>query len=95
MIFLIVVHLYQLQVTAAHGHRGLTILVSLLCTIISVFTIPPMVAWLVPTLQHVHIDVGQVLLNAVLRVLLPLFVSIKLHLSNYKICAFFQSENFT
>jgi hypothetical protein len=34
-----------------------------------------MLAWLVPTLQDVQIDVGQVLLNTVLRVLLPLLVS--------------------
>ena len=61
-------------VTQANGHRGLTILISVLCTILSVFTVPPMLAWLVPTLQNVHINVGKVLLNTVLRVLLPLLI---------------------
>lgn len=42
----------------------------------SVFTIPPMLAWLICSLQHVHTDVPDVLLKTVLRVLLPLVVSI-------------------
>ena len=38
-----------------------------------------MLAWFLPTLQHVNIDVAHVLLNTVLRVLLPLIVSIYLN----------------
>ena len=62
-----------------------SILVALLSVIISVFIIPPMLTWFIPTSQHVHLDVGQVSLNIVLRVLLPLVVSILskiIHISN-------------
>ena len=48
----------------------------MLCTVISVFTIPPMLAWLLTDVQDLNISVGEVLLNTVLRVLLPLIVSI-------------------
>ncbi|CAB4017665.1 Hypothetical predicted protein [Paramuricea clavata] len=61
-------------VTAANGHRGLSILLSILCVIISVFIIPPMLAWSVPTLQHVRLNVGQVLLDIMIRILLPLMI---------------------
>ena len=56
-------------------HRGLSILISALGTILSVFTIPPMLVWLIPSLQHIHIDVGKILLSTVIRILLPLLVS--------------------
>ena len=62
-----------------------SILIALLSVIISVFIIPPMLTWFIPTLPHVHLDVGQVSLNIVLRVLLPLVVSILskiIHISN-------------
>ncbi|XP_028408150.1 uncharacterized protein LOC114530736 [Dendronephthya gigantea] len=61
-----------IMVTAANGHRGLTVLVSILCMIISVFTVPPMLGLLVPTMQHVNISVGKLLLNIVIRILVPL-----------------------
>lgn len=48
----------------------------MLCTVIAVFTIPPMLAWLLTDVQDLNISVGEVLLNTVLRVLLPLIVSI-------------------
>ena len=67
------------KVTAANGHRGLSILVSILCTVISVFTIPPMIAWLIPSSQQINIDVGKLLLNAVLTILMPMVVSYALY----------------
>ena len=67
------------KVTAANGHRGLSILVSVLWIVISVFTIPPMIAWLIPSSQQINIDVGKLLLNAVLTILLPMVVSYALY----------------
>ena len=67
---------FVLKVIAANGHRGLSILISVLGTILSVFTIPPMLVWLIPSLQNIHIDVENILVSTVIRILLPLLVSI-------------------
>jgi predicted Na+-dependent transporter len=69
------VNLCFLKTTAANGNRGLSILISVLGALLSIFTVPPMLVWLIPILQDIHIDASKVLLGIVIRILLPLLVS--------------------
>ena len=67
--------IFLVKVTAANGQRGLSILVSSLGTILTVFVTPPMLVWLIPSLKDINIDVGKVILHTVTWILLPIGVS--------------------
>ncbi|XP_028401739.1 probable sodium/metabolite cotransporter BASS4, chloroplastic [Dendronephthya gigantea] len=59
-------------ITAANGDRALTLLVAVIATIISVFTVPIMATWLIPALRAASVSFLTILPRVVLYILLPL-----------------------
>ncbi|XP_028416099.1 uncharacterized protein LOC114539686 [Dendronephthya gigantea] len=61
-------------VTEANGDRALTLLIAIIATVISVFTVPVMTTWLIPAFQTASVSFLTILPGVVLYILLPLIV---------------------
>ncbi|CAB4030799.1 Hypothetical predicted protein, partial [Paramuricea clavata] len=61
-------------VTAANGSRALTLLIAVIATTISVFTVPVMTTWLIPAFQTASVSSLTILPSVILFILLPLIV---------------------
>ena len=53
---------------------ALSVMLTVFCNLAAVFTVPPLVAWIVD-FENVRLDPVQLLVKLVLTVLLPLLVS--------------------
>ncbi|XP_028396061.1 probable sodium/metabolite cotransporter BASS4, chloroplastic [Dendronephthya gigantea] len=61
-------------VTTANGDRALTLLIAVIATMISVFTVPVMTTWLIPAFQNASVSFLTILPRVLLFILLPLIV---------------------
>lgn len=63
----------NLQTAQAGGAVALSVLLTVFCNLAAVFTVPPLVAWII-NFEDVRLDPVKLLIKLVLTVLLPLLV---------------------
>lgn len=61
------------QTAQAGGAVALSVLLTVFCNLAAVFTVPPLVAWII-NFENVRLDPVKLLIKLVLTVLLPLLV---------------------
>ena len=63
------------QTAQAGGAVALSVMLTVVCNLAAVFTVPPLVSWII-AFENVKLDPVKLLVKLVLTVLLPLLVSV-------------------
>ena len=69
---ILIVFLFQ-QTGQAGGAVALSVMLTVICNLSAVFTVPPLVAWMID-FENVKLDPVKLLVKLILTVLLPLLV---------------------
>ncbi len=82
------------MVTTANGNWTLSLLLTVSTSILAIFTIPSMLSWLAEfkTETPVTLDVGELILNLVYTVLIPLFIGKCLQLASARVRRFIKEH---
>ena len=57
------------------GHAALAILITVVCNIVGIFTIPLYLKWLIYSNANVQFDIGKMMLKLFMTLFIPLVVS--------------------
>ena len=63
------------QVNQLGGNYALAVLLTVVCNVVGIFTVPPLLSWLLASKTEVSLDIVGMLVKMLLTLLLPLLVS--------------------
>lgn len=66
--------LFSQQVNQLGGNYALAVLLTVVCNVIGIFTVPPLMSWLLASETKVKLDIVNMLIKMLLTLLLPLLV---------------------